>query len=488
MRTGAEYREALRDGRRVWVMGEGWVDDVTVHPATRAMVDEYAAWYDRHFDPEWRDVVLSPPGRRGGRVPWSYLLPRSPGDLRGMGRCFSATTFLSAGNITHTPAYGNLIALGILDAIQQRNVSPEQIAQAAEYRELIARTGRFLTFCAGAATIGARLREDPGERVALHAVRETDAGLVLQGKVGMHTSPAYAEDVYIGGLCGVDLRSAPRDVHRPDRRPGRHRPLPEDLGPPCKPLHRPAEQPLRRAGRADVARRRVRPLGARLPDGPVARGDGLLALLAPALLLAVEGGVHARPGPRLRTRPGLEGARGDDRVPGRSHHRCADRADVPDRRRARPRRDPGGLLHSRARPHRGGQHRHAQGSAAHDRDLAHPPRLVPGRRAIRQGPGGAGDRGRAGGIVQRRRVHRAAACGPAPDGLGPRRLGAGRPRVGLRAARQRGHSRLARRACAGPSAATTSWPTASCAGIERRDAGGSISKASAPFPCRCAGR
>ena len=204
MRTGAEYREALRDGRRVWVMGEGWVDDVTVHPATRAMVDEYVAWYDRHLDPKWQDVVLTPPDARGARAPWSYVLPRSPDDLRGMGRCFSATTFLSAGNITHTPAYGNLIALGILDAIQQRKVSPEQIAQAAEYRALIARTGRFLTFCAGAATIGARLREDPAERVPLRAVRETDAGIVLRGKVGMHTSPAYAEDVYIGGLCGVD--------------------------------------------------------------------------------------------------------------------------------------------------------------------------------------------------------------------------------------------------------------------------------------------
>ena len=39
MRTGGEYREALRDGRRVWVMGEGWVEDVTTHPATRAMVE-----------------------------------------------------------------------------------------------------------------------------------------------------------------------------------------------------------------------------------------------------------------------------------------------------------------------------------------------------------------------------------------------------------------------------------------------------------------
>ena len=204
MRTGAEYREALRDGRRVWVIGEGLVEDVTVHPATRATVDEYVAWYDRHFDPEWHDVVLRPPDTSGARAPWSFVLPRSVEDLRAMGRCFSATTFQSAGNLTHTPAYGNLIALGILDAVQQRNVSAEQIANAAGYREMIARTGRFLTFSAGAATIGYRMRENPGERLALTLVRETDAGLVVRGKVGMHTSPVYAEDVYVGSHCGID--------------------------------------------------------------------------------------------------------------------------------------------------------------------------------------------------------------------------------------------------------------------------------------------
>src|SRR5271166_5245981 len=60
MRTGAEYRAALRDGRRVWVMGEGLVEDVTTHPATRAMVDVYVAWYDLLRDPAWRDIG---PGR-----------------------------------------------------------------------------------------------------------------------------------------------------------------------------------------------------------------------------------------------------------------------------------------------------------------------------------------------------------------------------------------------------------------------------------------
>ena len=209
MRTGAEYREALHDGRRVWVLGEGLVEDVTSHPATRAVVDEYAAWYDRHFDPAWQDVVLTPPDANGDRAPWGYIVPREAADLSRMARCFSKTTFLSAGNLTHTPAYGQLIALGVLCAAQEANVSPKQIGDAAAYRELIAATGRFLTFSAGAATIGYRMREDPGERAAIKIVRETDAGLVLSGKIGMHTSPAYAEDVYVGALSGVDI-----DGHR----------------------------------------------------------------------------------------------------------------------------------------------------------------------------------------------------------------------------------------------------------------------------------
>jgi len=190
-------------------MGEGLIEDVTVHPATSPMVDEYVAWYDRHRDPEWRDVLLMPPDADGVRAPWAFALPKTSADLRAMGRSYSATIFLTAGNMTHTPGYGNLIALGILDVVQQRKVSSEQIASAARYRELIAATGRFLTFSAGAATIGYRLREDPGERAALRVVRETSAGLVLSGKVGMHTSPVYAEDVYIGAHSGVD-----RDGHR----------------------------------------------------------------------------------------------------------------------------------------------------------------------------------------------------------------------------------------------------------------------------------
>src|SRR5689334_21996282 len=131
MRTGAEYRDTLRrDGRKVWVLGEGLVEDVTTHPATCAMVEEYVAWYDRHFDPAWQDTFFAPPSAAGERTAWAYVVPKTAADLIGMGRSFAKTLFLSAGNITHDPAYGHLIALGVLTAVQQRAVSAQQIADA----------------------------------------------------------------------------------------------------------------------------------------------------------------------------------------------------------------------------------------------------------------------------------------------------------------------------------------------------------------------
>jgi aromatic ring hydroxylase len=106
MRTGSDYRTSLRDGRRVWVMNDGPVEDVVTHPATSAMVEEYVTWYDRHFDPAWRETLLTDAG-----TPAWAVTPRSAADLRQMGRGYSATTFINAGNITHTPALMNVVAI-----------------------------------------------------------------------------------------------------------------------------------------------------------------------------------------------------------------------------------------------------------------------------------------------------------------------------------------------------------------------------------------
>ena len=199
MRTGAEYRESLRDGRNVWVLGEGPVADVTTDPSTSAMVDEYAAWYDRHFDAAWQDVLLTPPDGSGRRHPLALTPPETSAGLRRLGKAVSAVHFLTGGNMTHTPGYGALIALGMLNVLKRLDNSSEEIGAAEAYLESLSESGRFLTFAGGGPLIGTRLRQDESERVALRLVSETAEGVVVTGKVQMHTSTPFAEDLLITG-------------------------------------------------------------------------------------------------------------------------------------------------------------------------------------------------------------------------------------------------------------------------------------------------
>ena len=197
MRTGAEYKESLRDGRDVWVMGEGAVSDVTTHPSTSAMVGEYVAWYDRHLDPEWQDLLLTPPDGNGQRLPLALTPPKTSADLRRLGKAISAVHFVTGGNMTHTPGYGALIALGMLNSLKRLSHSSEDIEAAEAYLGSLCESGRFLTFAGGGPLIGARLRQDESERAALRLVSETADGIVVSGKIQMHTSTPFAEDLLI---------------------------------------------------------------------------------------------------------------------------------------------------------------------------------------------------------------------------------------------------------------------------------------------------
>ena len=196
--TGTEYKRSLQDGRKVWIFGEGDVPDLTVHPATAGLVDEYALWYDRHNDPAWADKLLIDRDDEGGPTPAGLIVPASSSDLVTMSRSIYAQAFVGAGNVTHTPAYGALIALGLLDAVSligETDGGRPEVARA--YRNRLENEGFFLTLTGGAAVLGDRFRP-PNEHSALRIVKETDEGLVVSGRTGMHTSTPFAHDVYVG--------------------------------------------------------------------------------------------------------------------------------------------------------------------------------------------------------------------------------------------------------------------------------------------------
>jgi len=80
IRRGEEYLESLRDGRRVWLMGQR-VEDVTTHPALAGCARSVAAVYDLQHDPAHQDLLTMPSPTTGQPVSLSYLLPQSVDDL-----------------------------------------------------------------------------------------------------------------------------------------------------------------------------------------------------------------------------------------------------------------------------------------------------------------------------------------------------------------------------------------------------------------------
>ena len=56
LRTGAQYLEALNDGRNVWV-GNEKIDNVATHPKTRDYAGRIADFYDLHNRKDLQDVM-----------------------------------------------------------------------------------------------------------------------------------------------------------------------------------------------------------------------------------------------------------------------------------------------------------------------------------------------------------------------------------------------------------------------------------------------
>ena len=79
IRTGEQYLESLRDGRRVLCGGE-MIDDLTTHPKTRGYAQAVAEYYDMHHDPEHQDVMtfVDEDGERWAK---HWFLPRTKEDL-----------------------------------------------------------------------------------------------------------------------------------------------------------------------------------------------------------------------------------------------------------------------------------------------------------------------------------------------------------------------------------------------------------------------
>ena len=189
-RTGAQYLEGLRDGRELWLDGER-VKDVTKDPRLAPAARSIAALYDLQHRPELRDRLTYASPTSGDRVGLSFLQTRTTEDLvrrRGM---FTLWADTSGGMLGRTPDYLNAMLMGCAaahDFFAQNDPAFSQ--NMVRYYEMCRERDICLSHSVNPPQTNRA--KGPGEQadpsIALHIVKETDAGLVDRKSTRLNSS------------------------------------------------------------------------------------------------------------------------------------------------------------------------------------------------------------------------------------------------------------------------------------------------------------
>ena len=194
IRTGAEYRDSIRDNREVYVNGER-VRDVTTHPMFKPLVDIRADIYDMAHDPATRDIMTCTEG--GQRNAVGNKLPHTQQDWWDKRRATDTVLERIGGVVTRVgdETVGEMWSL--FDGRDVLNEVDPQFARNIEAHIESVLVHDPFHVSANTDPKGDRSRapQDQDPDMLLHVVRETDAGIVVRG-AKYETAAAYANQAF----------------------------------------------------------------------------------------------------------------------------------------------------------------------------------------------------------------------------------------------------------------------------------------------------
>lgn len=194
IRTGQQYKDSIRDGRRIWVNGER-VDDVTAHPQFKPLVDIRARIFDMQHEAAHQDIMTTVEG--GERNALGSALPYSQDDWWSKRRATDHMLNEVGGVVTRVgdETVGEMWSL--FDGQDVLNEVDPQFSK--NIKAHITRVLREDPFHVSANTDpkGDRSKapQDQDPDMLLHVVKETDAGIVVRG-AKYETAAAYANQAF----------------------------------------------------------------------------------------------------------------------------------------------------------------------------------------------------------------------------------------------------------------------------------------------------
>jgi 4-hydroxyphenylacetate 3-monooxygenase len=203
MRTGAQYLESIRDGRRVYCDGE-LIEDLTIHPKTRGYAKMIAQYYDLHHDPENQEM-LTFVDDDGERYAKHWMLPRSKEDVI-VRRNYHEFFWRHSQVWTRPPASTNTVMFTLVDdpdVWEEQTVFGKGRPFAQNIRDCWDALRREDRAIAPMFLDVQFDRSDPDsvrESPMLQIVKETDEGVIVRGWKAIGTMVVFANEIEVGIL------------------------------------------------------------------------------------------------------------------------------------------------------------------------------------------------------------------------------------------------------------------------------------------------
>ena len=198
IRTVEEYKESLRDGRRVYIRGEK-VEDITKHPILGVTCDTIAAGYEltASKDPAVRDIFVAPHPETGEPVNRYFITPRNKEDLANRTQMIQRSIELIGGL-----PFGKDIGTDCLNAafvVAGQMGKPEYQKNALNFLEHLRKND--LHTCGAVTCVKGDRSKEPSKQkhpdYYLHVVDKNKDGIIVKGAKIHITSAATANEIIV---------------------------------------------------------------------------------------------------------------------------------------------------------------------------------------------------------------------------------------------------------------------------------------------------
>jgi 4-hydroxyphenylacetate 3-monooxygenase len=206
LKTGAEFKASLDDGRQLWVNGKK-LAKVTDEPALEAGIDLLASMFDDQFDPAFSDATTVFDKKSGKMVGRSWQVPETIEDIKGRRAMMEYTSLKTVGTFGRPIDLGPTLAVGILAHLHMfkgfksafEECQPDFVENVQSYVE----EGRMNSItCAESLTGPQNDRSSPIAQAAslLRVTKVNKDGVYISGAKSVGSIAAQTNEVFFSNL------------------------------------------------------------------------------------------------------------------------------------------------------------------------------------------------------------------------------------------------------------------------------------------------